>query len=94
MSPKPKNPMYVAFGQQLRAIRDKRGWTQGELAERIRARLVRQDPKATFTKSNIANYEGGFAVPSLKHFPVILEVLGCELVVGAETIQIVEKNIK
>lgn len=91
--PKPKDPALVAFGARLREIRIKRGFhSQQDLARRIAHEVKATDPHETFAQANISNYENGISAPSIKYFRVISRVLSISIVVGSESLEIVEKN--
>ena len=74
--PQKKNSAIATeFGKRLRAIREQRGLTQKQLAERIET----QEPQ-------ISRYEGGTALPSAETLVSISQVLQVgidELLLGA-----------
>ena len=59
--------MQIAIGQKVKELRKKRGWTQGDLSERL----------GYDTKSAVGRIEAGLWNPGLDIVVKIAQVLGC-----------------
>ena len=60
-------------GRKLRALRERRGWTQEDLALATAA-TTRRRPVG---RDHISRYETGRTIPSVTSFRALIEALGC-----------------
>jgi transcriptional regulator with XRE-family HTH domain len=65
----------TAFAIRLRAAIWARGWTEKEIAKRVRERL---GEGATFSRTNISHYVTGRCIPRIRYLQALSEVLGID----------------
>ncbi len=61
------------IGQQIRALREKRGLVQADLATQVGVREV-----------SVSRWERGIELPSTKYLEALARALGCTILIGGE----------
>ena len=56
------------FSFKLKSLRELRGWTQEDLARRLKV-----------TRSTIGNYERGYRMPTFEHLEAIADIFNCPI---------------
>ena len=67
------------FSFKLKSLRELRGWTQEDLARRLKV-----------TRSTVGNYELGYRTPTFEHLEAIADIFNCPISYLVEEIEIAE----